>query len=316
MRSPGQRAATAAAIAVVAALGVALAGCATANGPAQTGPVRIVATTTQIADFSRSVVGEDGIITALIRPNESAHSFDPSARDLVALGEANALISNGLGLEPWLTGVEDASGFGGTLIAASTDVTVRGDDPHVWTSPRNAYIMVANIVAGLQRARPDRSDVFAENGAAYEARLVQLDAWATEAFASVPAGKRILVTNHDALAYFVSAYGIIFLGSILPGLDDNSEPSAADVDSLVQKILESGAVAVFSENTVSAKLAATIAREAGVAVYSGDQALYADSLGGVGTAGATYIGATIHNVTVLVTAWGGTVPPVPEGLAP
>ena len=82
----------------------------------------------------------------------------------------------------------------------------------------------------------------------------------------------------------------------------------------MSKIRASGATAVFSENTVSAKLATTIAREAGVAVYSGDQALYADSLGGPGSAGATYIGATIHNVTVLVTAWGGTVPPLPEGL--
>ncbi|CAB4888173.1 unannotated protein [freshwater metagenome] len=301
---------------MVAGLALALAGCATANTPAQTGPVRVVATTTQIADFSRAVAGEDGIVTALIRPNQSAHAFDPSARDLVALGEANALISNGLGLEPWLSSVEDASGFGGTLIVASADVTVMADDPHVWTSPRNALIMVANIIAGLQLARPDMSATFAKNGSAYEARLTLLDDWTTEAFASVPADQRILVTNHDSLAYFVRDYDIRFLGSILPGLDDNAEPSAADVDAIVQKIRASGAAAVFSENTVSAKLAATIAREAGVAVYSGDQALYADSLGGPGTAGATYIGATIHNVTVMVTAWGGSVPPLPEGLAP
>ncbi len=303
-----------ASLAILAGLTVALAGCAVTNTPAQTGPIRIVATTTQLADFSRAVAGEEGIVTALIRPNQSAHSFDPSARDLVAAGEANALVSNGLGLEEWLDSVEDASGFGGTLIVASAGVSLSDDDPHVWTSPRNARIMVANIVAGLQSARPDLREAFAANGAAYEAQLGLLDEWATEAFASVPAAKRILVTNHDALAYFVNDYGITFLGSILPSLDDNAEPSAADVDKIVSKIRASSASAVFSENTVSAKLATTIAREAGVAVYSGEQALYADSLGGPGSAGATYIGATIHNVTVLVTAWGGTVPPLPEGL--
>jgi zinc/manganese transport system substrate-binding protein/manganese/iron transport system substrate-binding protein len=175
--------------------------------------------------------------------------------------------------------------------------------------------MVANIVDGLSRARPDLSETFVTHGSAYDARLTLLDAWATEAFDTVPVTRRILVTNHDALAYFVNDYGITFLGSILPSLDDNAEPSAADVDALVKKIRASGAVAVFSENTVSAKLAATIAREAGVVVYSGDQSLYADSLGAPGSAGATYLGATIHDVTVLVTAWGGTVPSLPEGLA-
>ena len=293
----------------------ALTGCSIVNTPAPSGPVRVVATTTQLADFSQTVTGEDGIVTALIRPNQSAHNFDPSARDLVAAGEANALVSNGLGLEPWLASVVDASGFGGTAIAASAGVTLLGDDPHVWTSPRNARVMVNNIVVGLMRARPDLSETFARNGSAYDAQLALLDAWAVEAFASVPVAQRILVTNHDALAYFVRDYDITFLGSILPSLDDNAEPSAADVDALVSKIRASGAVAVFSENTVSAKLAATIAREAGVVVYSGEQALYADSLGAPASAGATYLGATIHNVTVLVTAWGGTVPPLPEGLA-
>jgi len=293
----------------------ALTGCSTVNTPAQTGPVRVVATTTQLADFSQVVAGEDGIVTSLIGPNQSAHNFDPSARDLVAAGEANALVSNGLGLEPWLASVVDASGFGGTDIAASAGVTLLDDDPHVWTSPRNARVMVANIVEGLTRARPDLRETFASNASAYDAQLALLDAWAVEAFATVPVAQRILVTNHDALAYFVRDYDITFLGSILPSLDDNAEPSAADVDALVIKIRASGAVAVFSENTVSAKLAATIAREAGVVVYSGDQSLYADSLGAPGSAGATYLGATIHNVTVLVTAWGGTVPSLPEGLA-
>ena len=302
------------ALALLAGVAVVLAGCSATNTPAQIGPIRVVATTTQLADFSREVTGDEGLVTALIRPNQSAHSFDPSARDLVAAGEANALVSNGLGLEEWLESVEDASGFGGTLVIASVGVSIIGEDPHVWTSPRNARIMVANIVVGLQSARPDMSETFSTNGAAYDAKLGLLDAWATEAFATVPISKRILVTNHDALAYFVRDYEITFLGSILPSLDDNAEPSAADVDAIVNKIRLSGATAVFSENTVSAKLATAIAREAGVSVYSGEQALYADSLGGPETSGATYVGATIHNVTVLVTAWGGTVPPLPEGL--
>jgi ABC-type Zn uptake system ZnuABC Zn-binding protein ZnuA len=188
-------------------------------------------------------------------------------------------------------------------------------DPHVWTAPQNAIAMVNNIARGLSDVRPDLADTFAKNAAAYVEKLALLDTWATEAFASVAPEKRLLITNHDAFGYFVDAYGITYVGSIMPSLDDNAEPSAQEIDALIERIKQEGAVAVFSESTLSDKLATTIAREAQVAVYSGDDALYADSLGPEGTDGATYLGATIHNVTVLVTAWGGTVPPLPAGLS-
>ncbi|MDO8896580.1 MAG: zinc ABC transporter substrate-binding protein, partial [Bacteroidales bacterium] len=96
---------------------------------------------------------------------------------------------------------------------------------------------------------------------------------------------------------------------------DNAEVSAADIDSLVSAIRSSGATAVFSETTLSPAAAETIAAEAGVDVFSGSDGLYGDSLGPVGSTGETYIGSMIHNVTVLVQAWGGSVTPVPAELS-
>jgi zinc/manganese transport system substrate-binding protein/manganese/iron transport system substrate-binding protein len=303
--------------------------------------MRVVATTTQLADFTSAVVGEDGFVTGLVVANASAHQFDPSAKNLLDVGEAEALVANGVGLEPWLQDLMDAGAFSGDVIVATDGIVLEegthehegehadehaaeevaaeendAKDPHVWTSPRNAAVMVNNIVRGLSDARPDLAEKFYQNAVDYLEKLTLLDNWATEAFASVAPENRLLITNHDALGYFVDAYGITYVGSIMPSLDDNSEPSAQEIDALIEEIKQAGAIAVFSESTLSDKLATTIAREAGVAVYSGEEALYADSLGAEGTAGATYIGATIHNVTVLVTAWGGTVPPLPEGLTP
>jgi zinc/manganese transport system substrate-binding protein/manganese/iron transport system substrate-binding protein len=314
-----RRARTLAVIALFSAATLAVAGCSTSATPSTVEGIRVVATTTQLADFTSAVVGDDGFVSGLVLPNASAHQFDPSARNLLDIGEAEALVVNGVGLEPWLQDLTDAGAFSGDLIVATEGIDLRdgeGDaqDPHVWTSPRNAAVMVNNIVRGLSEARPDLADNFYQNAVDYLEKLTLLDTWATEAFASVAPEKRLLITNHDALGYFVDAYGITFVGSIMPSLDDNSEPSALEIDALIERIRQEGAIAVFSESTLSDKLATTIASEAGVAVYSGDEALYADSLGAVGTAGATYLGATIHNVTVLVTAWGGTVPPLPEGL--
>jgi ABC-type Zn uptake system ZnuABC Zn-binding protein ZnuA len=303
---------------------------------AQDDEFQVVATTTQVTEFTRAVVGDTGTVTGLIQPNQSAHSFDPSAKQLLALSQADAVVINGADLEPWITDALAAANFSGDIIDASTGIELlaageaeedhaahsdeeehaHGDgDPHIWTSPLNAQVMVKNIAAGLEAVNPADATLMEENAVAYSEQLDILNEWIVENFDQVPAAERLLVTNHDAFTYFVSEYGITFVGSIIPSFDDNAEPSAAELDSLIALIKESGATAVFSESSISPKLATTIASEAGVKVYSGEDALYSDSLGVAGSDGETYIKATIHNVTMLMTAWGYPVIPVPAMLS-
>lgn len=303
---------------------------------AQNDEFQVVATTTQVTEFTRAVVGDTGTVTGLIQPNQSAHSFDPSAKQLLALSQADAVVINGADLEPWITDALAAANFSGDIIDASTGIELlaageaeedhaahvdeeehaHGEgDPHIWTSPLNAQVMVKNIAAGLEEVNPADAALMEENAVAYSEQLGILNKWIVENFDQVPAAERLLVTNHDAFTYFVSEYGITFVGSIIPSFDDNAEPSAAELDSLIALIKESGATAVFSESSISPKLATTIANEAGVKVYSGEDALYSDSLGVAGSDGETYIKATIHNVTMLMTAWGYPVIPVPAMLS-
>lgn len=335
----------------VASLFVAAGLTACSSTPAPAEGLHVVATTTQVTEFTSTLVGETGEVTGLIGPNQSAHSFDPSAQQLLALGEADAVVINGAGLEPWLDAALDASGFSGEIIDASTGITLlqsgetsedhaaheeeghdehaEGEegheehdhadgDPHIWTSPANAVVMVNNIEEGLL-ALPELDAATAEeiriHAEEYETQLVALDEWATASIDQVPAEQRLLVTNHDAFTYFVDAYGLTFVGSIIPGFDDNAEPSAAELDQLIADIKSSGAPAIFSESSISPKLAETIAAEAGVEVYSGDEGLYSDSLGVAGSSGETYIKATIHNVTVLMESWGYTPLPLPSELS-
>ena len=276
--------------------------------------LRIVSTTTPVTDFTKQIVGKYAHVDGLIQANQSAHEFDPSARALVELAQADVLVINGLGLEPWLEGAIDASGFDGTIITASAGINVVEGDPHVWTSPTNAIAMVKTITSGLGPLDETAGVFFRKNSRAYVKKLTLLNTWATQDINQVPTDQRMLVTNHDGLSYFCAQYGITFVGSIIPSFDDNSEPSAADIDKLVAAIKRTGTKAVFSETTISPKLAQTIAEEAGVKVYSGADSLYADTLGPAGSPGDTYINATIHNVRVLVRAWGATNLPLPKGL--
>jgi ABC-type Zn uptake system ZnuABC Zn-binding protein ZnuA len=288
-----------------------LTGC-SAKAPSTT--LNVVATTTQVTDFTKQIVGSAGTVTGLITPNQSAHSFDPSAAQLLAITKANAVVISGADLEPWLGGLLKAANFTGTVIDASAGIKLIDGDPHIWTDPANAKKMVANIAAGLDEVSPVNASTVNANAAAYEARLTVLNDWALASFAQVPAAKRLLVTNHDAFTYFVNAFDIDFVGSIIPGFDDNAEPSAARIDRVISEIRASGATAIFSEASISPKLAQTIATEANVKVYSGDDALYSDSLGAPCSAGQNYISATVHNITTLIQAWGYQPLPLPAEL--
>jgi ABC-type Zn uptake system ZnuABC Zn-binding protein ZnuA len=87
---------------------------------------------------------------------------------------------------------------------------------------------------------------------------------------------------------------------VIPSFDSSAELSAKDVDELVRAIRAEGVKAVFSEVSLPGDSARTIADEAGVAVVTGDEALYGDSLGPSDSDAATYIDMMRRNTQTIV----------------
>lgn len=366
-------------LALGAAAALALTSCSAsddASQPKRGDHLKVVVTTTQLADFAAEVGGNDIELTGMLAPGSSAHHFDPTPADLLSLGQADVLIVNGAGLDEFIDSAIDASGFSGTLVDASagldletaraiTAETLEGQNhegehehidthghshdgaegaaepqsadsegsessetseedhdhdhehgdlnPHLWTSPRFAQGMVQQIADELAKIDPEHGDGYYERAGAYNAKLVTLDEWIAAQFARVPAADRVLVTGHDSLRYYLHDYGIAYAGSLLPSFEDNAEPSAAEIDSLVAAIKNSGVKAIFVESSLSPKLAKTVAQEAGVAVIDEDS-LYVDSLGPDGSGAETYISASLHNTRVILEAWAASIDPVPSAL--
>ena len=122
------------ALGAVGAISLVLTGCAGAAGQPGSADdgLQIVATTTQLADVTRELVGDAAEVTSLLQPGASAHSFDPGPAALSALADADLLIVNGAGLETWLDDTVEASGFAGTVVDTSEalELIAAGDDPH------------------------------------------------------------------------------------------------------------------------------------------------------------------------------------------
>src|SRR4051794_22139282 len=120
------RAMTACALVAVAA------GCGVASGsstePGADGKLRVVATTTQVADFARAVGGDRAEVTGILKPNVDPHDYEPSPADLTTMNSAQVLVENGVGVEQWLGGAIDSSGYSGPVVDASRGVRLRAGD--------------------------------------------------------------------------------------------------------------------------------------------------------------------------------------------
>jgi ABC-type Zn uptake system ZnuABC Zn-binding protein ZnuA len=287
------------------------AGCAGSGGDGNDGAggeLRVVATTTQVADFAANVGGDRVQVTSLLKPGIDAHDFEPSPADIEAVARADLVVKNGVGLDAWLDDVIESSGFDGPVVDASQGVRLRqvgGEpDPHIWQNPRNAEVMAANIERGLAGAAPAQAAAFEANLAAYTKQLQALDATVQRQIDGL-ANKK-LVTNHDAFGYYIDRYGLQLVGSVIPSFDSSAELSGRDIRDLVAKIKTTKVKAVFSETSLPPRTAETIAREAGVKVVTGEDALYGDALGPPGSDGDTYLRMIEHNTRTIVSNLSGT----------
>jgi ABC-type Zn uptake system ZnuABC Zn-binding protein ZnuA len=208
-----------------------------------------------------------------------------------------------VGLEKWFEDTIASAEPKGTIVDASTGVTLDHEDggeadPHIWQDPRNAEVMVADIARALEAAAPDRASGFEQRAATYTAKLQALDTDVATQLATLTNKK--LVTNHDAFGYYVARYGLDFVGAVVPSFDSQAELSQQDINHLVAAVKAQGVKAIFSESSLPPKAAEAIAKEAGVKVVEGDGALYGDSLGPAGGDAATYIAMVEHNTKVIV----------------
>ena len=302
-------------VTAVLVMAVVAAGCSgeqpagSGDGPRAAGQgLQVVATTTQVADLAANVGGDHIQVTSLLKPGIDAHDYEPSPADIDTLARADLVLQNGVGLEEWLDDTIASSGYDGPVVDTSQGVTLRqveGEpDPHIWQRPGNAQLMAANIERGLATAEPTAAAAFQANLDGYTNQLRALDAEVQRQIDSL--ANKQLVTNHDAFGYYLDRYGLELVGSVIPSFDTSAELSGRDIRDLVAKIKATKVKAIFSETSLPARAAETIAREAGVRVVVGEDALYGDALGPPGSDGDTYLKMIRHNTATIVGSLSGS----------
>jgi ABC-type Zn uptake system ZnuABC Zn-binding protein ZnuA len=286
--------------------------------------VAAVATTTQVADLVREVGGERVDVRQILQPNSDPHGYEPRPSDAASIADADAIFQSGGELDEWLGGLIESSGNDAPAVEligavetidgepgegehghageedhADEDAHDHGDgaDPHWWQDPRNAIVAVAAIRDALTAADPDGRADYDANARAYTDRLNRLDREVAACIEAIPPAQRKLVTTHDALAYYADRYGLEVVGALIPSRSTAAQPSAGDIQDLVEQIERENVEAIFPESSLDPRLERAVARESGATV---GRPLWADALGPADSDGATYVESIQSNTAAIV----------------
>jgi len=253
--------------------------------------INITATIFPAYDFVRQIVGKQGLenkvnLTMLLPPGAESHSFEPSPRDIITIQNTDVFIFVGGDSDIWIERILRSVNTENMKILAMMDMVdvveeefvegmehdhdhYDGDefcedveyDEHVWTSPVNAILIVRAIAELLGEADPANAATYNENAAAYIRELEKLDV----AFSEVVAGARrktIVFGDRFPFRYLANEYGLEYFAAF-PSCSTETEPSAATVAFLINKVKSEKIPVIFHLELSNEKMADTISEETG-----------------------------------------------------
>lgn len=227
-------------------------------------------------DFTRSIVGDKADVILILPPGVESHSFEPTPQDMVTLQNADLFLYTGKEMEPWannLTGSINAKIVDLSEGIALMDLEAHEEeeeeeeheelvDPHIWTDPNLAIVMVDSILIALKEIDETNANYYEENANALKNALIELDLEIKEVL-SKTTSKTILSGGHFAFGYFVERYGLEHM-SPYEGFSPDAEPTPKRIAALIDTINKTDAKAIFYEELIDPKVSRVISEETGI----------------------------------------------------
>ena len=297
--------------------------------------ISVVTTIFPPYDFVREIAGDRVELKMLLKPGEESHSYEPTPQDIIAIQESDVFIYTGGENDVWVEDILSSMPKGGRLTLRMIDCvdtveeehvegmkespghdhddheeddadpyggeagedthSVHEIDEHVWTSPVNAALIVDRIKETLIQADPSGEAVYEENAAAYEEELAKLDQEFRDV-ADHARRKPLIFGDRFPFRYFADEYGLDYYAAF-PGCAGDTEPSAATMAFLIDKVKEEKVPAVLKMELSNDDIANAIAEATGteVKVFYSCHNLSAEDF----ESGETYLSMMQKNVETL-----------------
>ena len=266
--------------------------------------IKVISTVSIISDIARNIVGETAEIKTIVPVGGDPHLYEATPRDAQLVQSGEIFFINGLTFEGWIEELIANSGSKAPAYIVTEGVDAIGSskysnsfDPHAWMDVSNVMVYAENIKDAMSTHFPEHKELYEKEYEKYLVKLKELHAYIQREINTIPKQQRILVTSHDAFAYYGKQYGIE-VEAIL-GISTEADARTSDVMRVANVIKERNVPAIFIESTVNPKMIKRLADDNGVPV-GGE--LYADSLGDPNSEAGTYIGMLKSNTDVIVNA--------------
>lgn len=282
MRNKGLKirvAALALAILTLASCCLSLFGC---GEEADDREITVVCTVFPVYDWVRQVVGEvEGVKVTLLVDNGDPHSFQPTAKDAIAIRTADLvvraggaddafverLIEKGRGIDLRLMEAEGVT-LRCTSISSETEHDHHDEhhghdheyDGHIWLSLKNAAACVYAIRDSLSALMPENAESFSANAAAYREKIVKLDEKYSAEISAV-SNPRLVVADRFPFVYLTEDYGIAYEAAF-EGCTTDAEASFDTVLRLAKRYREWNATAIVQTESGDGRLSEAVSNEA------------------------------------------------------
>jgi zinc transport system substrate-binding protein len=250
------------------------------SGAGNPGAVNVVTTIFPSYDFVRVIAGDKANLTLLLPPGAESHSFEPTPQDIIRVQNSALFIYVGGESDEWVDRILDSIDTSKIKILALMDAVevveeeiVEGMeeeeeeeegvayDEHVWTSPKNAALIVQAITDALCGIDGANAGLYRQNTAAYLAALNELDG-EFQTVVNNARRKTLVFGDRFPFRYFADAYGLSYFAAFL-GCSTETECSAATIAFLIDKVKDEKIPVVFHIELSNEKIADTIAEATG-----------------------------------------------------
>jgi len=258
-------------------------------------------------------------VTGIVPEGVDSHTYEPAPGAAAALEGADIVFLNGLDLEAPTKRLALAN-VDGLVCELGNEILPEADyvfdfsfpesagspNPHLWTNPPMARAYAAVVRDVLSAADPANAAAFAANDRMFAARVDVLDRAIREATASIEPNARLLLTYHDAYAYFADEYGWTVVGAVQPS--SFNEPTPRELAALIEQVRATGVAAIFGSEVFPSPVLRRIADETGVEYV--DDLRDDDLPGAPGDPEHSWLGLMQVNIVTIVEALGGDAGPV------
>jgi zinc transport system substrate-binding protein len=236
------------------------------------------------ASFVERIGGDFVHVEVLVKPGSNPHLFEPTPRQMVALGEADVYFGIGFPFEERI--MKKVKGANPNLLFVKTDEGISRRpldaplsrieemdahrheheagilDPHIWLSYREILVQAKNITKGLSAADPAHEAAYKKNFDRFTDELERVHKRLKKLFE--PYRGRSFIVFHPAFGYFADTYGLVQVPIEIEG----KSPTPRQIELLIEHARGKNVNIIFVSPQFDKKSAQTIADAIGGAVIS------------------------------------------------